>query len=154
MTPLKEVNDIVYRIVGSCMEVHKTIGPGLGIDIYKKALEIEFPTRELKFESDKAIDVVFKDTVLGNITIDFLVNDAVVMMLRAQEELKDFEIQQVLRILQMTGNKMGILVNFGNVKIQYKRVLPSRGQKEGRKDHPRMIGYREMGRTREDNPVI
>jgi len=154
MTPLKEVNDIVYRIVGSCMEVHKTIGPGLGIDIYKKALEIELPTRELEFKMDKTIDVVFKEKVLGKLTVDFLVNDTVIMMLKAQEELKDFEIQQVLRILQMTGNKMGILVNFGNVKIQYKRVLPSRGPKEPRKDHSRMIGYREMGRTREDNPVI
>jgi len=154
MSNLKEVNDTVYKIIGSCMEVHKTLGPGYPVDFYKKSLETEFKQRELTFETDKALPVIFKESTVGQFIIDFFVNDGVPVMLRAQEELKDIEIQQVLRAMGLAGKTLGLLVNFGNIKIQYKRVLPSRQSKDLRKDPYRMMPYRETGRTREDNPVI
>ena len=153
MAPIKEVNDAVYKIIGSCMEVHKILGPGLPLEFYKHALEIEFPGRELIFETDKEVEVVFKDKLIGRMQVDFVVNGSVIIMVRSMENLRDIEIQQVLRAMRLLSLGMGILVNFGNVKIQYKRVLPSRGQKESRKDPLRSMGYREMGRTREENPL-
>jgi hypothetical protein len=82
------------------------------------------------------------------------VDEKVVLMIRSQEYIKDTVIQQVLRCLSLTGCTIGVIVNFGQVKIQYKRVLPSHQKKEGRKDTYRSSAHREIGKTREGNPVI
>ncbi len=137
------------------MEVHKTLGPGYSIDFYRKALEVEFEQKELKFESQKSVQVMFKEVMVGFFEVDFVIAGDVVVSLRSQDMLKDVEIQQVLRCLNLLKCGIGLLVNFGGVKIQYKRVLPSHSQGQTRKEQPyRYTGHREMGKTREGNPVI
>ena len=156
MNQLKDTNETIYKLIGSCMEVHRTLGPGFEVETYKKALEIEFKEKEFKFEADKSFDVVYKDNLIATLKVDFIVNESVIMAIRCQNELKDTEIQQVLRALPMTNTGIGLLVNFGNTKIQYKRILPSRqARNDVRKDQ--LVGvaaYREMGKTREANPII
>ncbi|OVE80192.1 hypothetical protein BVY01_00660 [bacterium I07] len=154
MALMKEVNEKVYKIIGSCMEVHKALGPGYPEDFYKRALEIEFPLKGLEFDARKSIQVIFKQQQVGSLEIDFLVAKDVVVMVRSQEGLKDIEIQQVLRCLSLTEATIGVLVNFGLVKIQYKRILPSYQQRDVQKPGYRIPGSREIGRTREGNPVI
>ncbi len=149
----KEVNEKVYQIIGSCMEVHRVLGPGYPIDFYKKALEIELAEKGLTGEMNKSLQVMYKDTLVGTQEIDFLINGDVVLMIRSQEAIKDIEIQLILRCLVLTESSIGLLVNFGNVKIQYKRVLPSYQQRDIRKDVYRTAGYREIGKTREGNPL-
>lgn len=154
MALLKAVNEKVYKIIGSCMEVHRALGPGYPVDFYQRALEVELALKELPFEAKKSLQVVYKDVLVGMLEIDFLINDEVLLMIRSQDSLKDTEVQQVLRCLLLTGRAIGILVNFGLTKIQYKRVLPSHQQRDTRKDQYRIAGYREIGKTREGNPVI
>lgn len=155
MALLKDVNEKVYKIIGSCMEAHKTLGPGYPVDFYRKALEIELPSKGLKFESQKTIKVMYKDALVGTMEIDFLINEKVILMICSQESLGDIEVQRVLRSISLTSCKIGIVVNFGQVKIQYKRVLPSHQHRDVRKDHyNRLSGYREIGKTREGNPLI
>ena len=154
MALMKDVNDKVYKIIGACMEVHKTLGPGYSIDFYRKALEVEFDQKGLEFESQKSIQVVYKEVMVGSFEVDFIVAGDVIISLRSQDTLKDIEIQQVLRCLNLMECSIGLLVNFGGVKIQYKRVLPSHAQGQTRKEPYRYTGYREMGKTREGNPVI
>ena len=154
MTVLKEVNEKVYKIIGACMEVHRNLGPGYPVDFYRRALEVELPSKEMPFESRKTLQVTFKDVLVGTLGIDFLIDDTVILMIRSQEGMGDVEIQQMLRCLSLTGSIIGILVNFGLAKIQYKRIMPSHKQKEVRKDTYRAVGYREIGKTREGNPVI
>ena len=154
MALLKEINEKVYRIIGACMEVHRTLGPGLPPDFYKKALAVELPQKDLPFETDTSVEVKYKDEIVGSVDIDFIVDKAVVMAVRSQDTLKDVEVQQVLRSMSITKCAIGILVNFGNVKIQYKRILPSQQHRDVRKESYRSMGYREKGRTREGNPVI
>jgi GxxExxY protein len=154
MTLMKEINEVVYKIIGSCMEVHKTLGPGHPAEYYKKALEIEMPQKGLEFEAEKNVDVLYKDTPVGSTAIDFLVAKNVILLIRCQEGLSDVEIQKVLRLISLTGGSIGVLVNFGLAKIQYKRVLPGYQQREPRKDIYRSPAYREIGKTREGNPVI
>jgi GxxExxY protein len=155
MSSMKDVNETIYKIIGSCMEVHKALGPGYPVDMYKKALTHEFSLRELSGKPDVTVDVKYKENVVGTVQIDFVVNESVIVALRCQEDLKDIEIQQVLRCLPLAGTSMGLLVNFGNIKIQYKRILPSRsGRSEGIKNQSiGVAAYREMGRTREANPI-
>ena len=154
MTLMKEMNEKVYKIIGSCMEVHRTLGPGYPVDFYRKALEVELPLKEMPFELKKTLQVLYKDLLVGTLEIDFLIDGDVVLMIRSQEGLQDIEIQQVLRCLNLTSSVIGILVNFGLAKIQYKRIMPSHQQKEVRKNHYRVTGYREIGKTREGNPLI
>ncbi len=154
MALVKEVNEKVYKIIGSCMEVHRVLGPGYPADFYKKALEFELKEKELTFESEKSLDIRYKETDIGKQTIDFLISDDVVLIIRSQDSLKDIEIQQMLRYIALTESAIGVLVNFGNVKIQYKRVLPNYQQKDIRKEPYRAAGYREIGKTREGNPVV
>lgn len=154
MTLMKAINEKVYKIIGSCMEVHRTLGPGYSVDFYKKGLEVEFPLKELPFESKKTLQVIYKDVLVGTLEIDFVIDGDVVLMIRSQDGLKDSEIQQVLRCITMTEAAMGILVNFGLSKIQYKRVVPSQQQKEFRKDIYHVSAYRQLGKTREGNPAV
>ena len=154
MALMKEMNEKVYKIIGACMEVHRTLGPGFPVDFYRKALEVEFPLKVLPFESMKTLQVMYKDVLVGTVEIDYLIDKDVVIVLRSQENLKDTEIQQVLRCLALTGSLVGILVNFGLAKIQYKRVMPSHQQKDVRKDVYQQMAYRHIGKTREGNPVI
>ena len=146
MALMKEVNETVYKIIGSCMDVHRTLGPGFSIELYKKALQVEMAEKELAIEQDRTVEIKYKDVLVGTQIIDFIVNEAVIIALRSQDNLKDMEIQQVLRLLPLTSTGVGLLVNFGNIKIQYKRILPSRQSREPRSEQPmRPMGYREIG---------
>lgn len=156
----KEVNEIVYKLIGICIELHKVLGPGFPVEVYKKALEIELKEKEFSFESDKEFTISYKEVSVGTQKIDFLVNGSVILEIRSmQEDLLDLEIQKVLRMLPITGAPMGLLFNFGTPKIQYKRILPSRAMRGETLSQPRLdkplrpMGYRETGRTRENNPI-
>lgn len=157
----KEANEVIYKVIGVCMEVHRLLGPGFPSEFYQKALEVEMKEKELPFEANKELQVIYKEQVVGTYTIDFLVSGSVVLEVRSnRDEMGDLEIQHTLRSLTLSGAPMGILVNFGNLKIQYKRILPSRAMRGeaprmDRIDRPlRPMGYRETGRTRESNPIM
>jgi len=151
---MKEVNEKVYKVIGSCMEVHRTLGPGHPVSFYRKALEVELALKKLPFEVQKSVQVLYKDVLVGTLELDFIVEGEVIVVIRSQETLKDIEIQQILRCLALTGSTIGLLVNFGQVKIQYKRVLPSYQHREPRKEPYRTAAYREIGKTREGNPIM
>lgn len=153
MTMLKETNETMYKIIGSCMEVYKVIGPGFPVDFYKKALEIEFAEKQLSLEIMKSFAYNYKETQVGSVEIDYVVDGSVIVMTRSYPgEINDVEIQQGVRFLALSGCPIGLLVNFGNTKIMYKRILPTRLNKEPRKEDTRPLGYRPPTKTlREGN---
>jgi GxxExxY protein len=151
----KEVNEAVYKVIGACMDVHRTVGPGFPVEFYVKALEIELKEKELTFARDCPVSIKYKETEIGTATLDFLVNESIILNVRSDAELHDVEVQQVLRIMGQIDVPMGLIMNFGNLKVQYKRVLPSRqGQQPISNRVLSPLGYREMGRTREGNPIM
>jgi GxxExxY protein len=126
--------------------------------MYRKALEIEFKEKDLTSEFMKQLKVTYKDIEIGETLIDFLVNEKVIVAVRVQPDLTDFDIQTTLRCLKLADSPIGILVSFGSVKINYRRILPSRPEnKEIRREALRPLGYREMtremGRLRDQNPT-
>jgi GxxExxY protein len=154
MTMLKETNEIMYKIIGSCMEVYKAIGPGFPVDFYKKALEIEFAEKQLSLEIMKSFPYTYKENAIGNVEIDYVVDGSVIVMVRSYPgEISDVEIQQGVRFLALAGCPIGLLVNFGNTKIMYKRILPTRLNKEPRKEDTRPLGYRPMVKTMRDGNI-
>jgi|GEM_PF-459325 len=165
---MKELNEKVYKIIGACMEVHRILGPGFPVEFYRKSMAAELKAKGLKFEEEKSIEVKYKDLVVGELTIDFIIEGEVVLAVRSQDLLLDTEVQQMLRCLSFSNTPLGVLVNMGQAKIQYKRILPSRQQQsQSHHAHPnaqqsrdtrkevsyRMPSPRGTGRTRENNPI-
>jgi len=116
--------DLTYEIIGAAMEVHSEIGPGYNEEIYQKSLEIEFRNRKVQFEPQKSVEVEFKGEMVGLKLLDFLVDNKIVVEIKALSRLDSIHEAQLISYLKATGSKIGLLINFGAKKLEYKRILP------------------------------
>jgi len=117
-------SDLTYQIIGAAMAVHNKIGPGHKEAVYQKMLTDELLTRGLTVEPEKAIEIVVDEKVYGLLYIDHLVNDTVIVECKALAHLlTNEEIAQVITYLAATGLPVGLLLNFGRRRLQYKRIF-------------------------------
>lgn len=113
-----------YQIIGSCMEVHKSLGAGFLEAVYQEALTIEFVETGIPFVKEKVLDVWYKGKLLQKKYVaDFLCFNEVVVELKAMDGLSPEHISQVLNYLKACDKKIGLIVNFGTRSLQYKRVI-------------------------------
>lgn len=113
-----------YEIIGACMEVANELGCGFFESVYQEALSIEFSQKGIPFEKEKVLDIYYKDRLLSKKYIaDFVCFDQVIVELKAIETFQPEHTAQVLNYLKATGKKVGLLINFGNPKLQYKRII-------------------------------
>jgi GxxExxY protein len=118
------LKDECYRIIGACMEVHSELGAGFLEAVYQEALSIEFDEREIPYLSERRLDVFYKGERLNKFyAADFICFDRIIIEIKAIEGLTDEHLSQVLNYLKPTGMKIGLLINFGTYKLQYKRVI-------------------------------
>ena len=111
-----------YKIVGAVYEVHKHLGPGLLEKVYQEALEQEFLLQGIPFE--KEFEVIYKGTVLNQKYIaDFVCYNKIIVELKSVEELIPFHTAQVLNYLNITGLRLGLLVNFNARKVVPRRIV-------------------------------
>ncbi|MBI4570549.1 MAG: GxxExxY protein [Chloroflexi bacterium] len=119
--------ELTYRIIGCAMHVHNQLGPGLREATYQKALSLNMAEAGLAFEAEKPVEVTLDGARLGMLYIDHLVEDSVVVEEKALSHLLTAdEVAQVITYLAATGLPVGLLLNFGRRRLQYKRVLPPR----------------------------
>lgn len=119
MITQKYITDLTYKINGACIEVHKILGAGLAEIVYHKALEEEFRIRDIKFKSEFIIPVFYKDKNLEcDFKCDFLVEDLIVLEIKAVNQIIDIHKSQVLNYMNLLKVPKGILINF-NVKNIY-----------------------------------
>ena len=111
----KSEDDISHQIIGAAVEVHRTLGgPGLLESIYESALCHELVLRGLRIQRKKPVQVVYKGVVIREpLFIDLLVEDKVLVEVKATEKNHPIYETQVLTYLRLTGIKLGLLVNFG-----------------------------------------
>lgn len=110
-------NALSKLIIGAAIEVHRQTGPGLLESAYEECLAYEFTARDIPFERQKPVPMVYKDVQLDcGFRLDFLVGDLVVVELKAVSELAPIHDAQVLTYLKLTGCKLGLLLNF-NVRL-------------------------------------
>ena len=108
---------LTENIIGAAMEVHRALGPGLLESVYQACLAREFALRSLSFEQEIPLPVIYKDVRLDcGYRLDFLVNDKVVVELKAVEQMLPVYEAQLLTYLRLTGCKVGLLMNF-NVPV-------------------------------------
>ena len=116
--------DECYKIIGCCMDVHNELGCGFLEAVYQEALSIVFSEKKLPFIKEKILDIKFKDRILNKKYVtDFICYNEVIVELKATECLADHDIAQVLNYLKATGKKIGLLINFGATKLQYRRII-------------------------------
>jgi len=113
-----------YKIVGACMEVHKTLGAGFLEPVYQEALAIEFKKQRIPFEQEKELKIPYKDVVLKKRYIaDFVCYNKIIVETKALNGLISDHIAQTLNYLKATNFKLGILVNFGERSLKYERIV-------------------------------
>jgi GxxExxY protein len=112
MQPDPELNRITNAIIGAAIEVHRRLGPGLLESLYENALAIEFAQRGIPFRRQVCINVTYKVHPIGDCRLDFLVDDKVLVELKAVETLASVHKAQVLCYLRITKHKLGLLINF------------------------------------------
>ena len=114
----------VYDIVGAAMEVHKELGNGFPEGVYQEALAIEFEERNIVFEREKNVGVEYKGIALEkNFRPDFLCVQKIIVEIKALSELTKTHQSQVLNYLKATSLNVGLLINFGQNSLVYKRFV-------------------------------
>ncbi len=113
-----------YEIIGAAMEVHRVLGHGFLEAVYHEALAREFEARGIPFESEKTLIIQYKGQALTTAyRADFICFEEVVVELKAIQSLTGPDESQLINYLKATGIKRGLLLNFGSVSLQHKRMV-------------------------------
>ncbi len=123
------MSDLIYKeesfkIIGLCMDVHRELGKGHDEILYKDALEFEFGQNIIRFAREKEYSTLYRTIILRHkYRADFVVFDKILLEAKAVEKLTDAHVKQVLNYLAASKLKLGLLVNFGEDSLQYKRIV-------------------------------
>jgi GxxExxY protein len=116
--------DLSYQIIGLCMEIHNNLGGGFSEVVYKDALEWELKNAEIPFEREKEYRVNYKGFDLPHqFYADFVVFSQIIIEVKGVAEISDKFIAQCLNYLKVSDNQLALLINFGESRLNYKRVL-------------------------------
>ncbi len=115
--------DLSYRVRGSIYTVFKELGPGFLENIYQNALEIELTKRGISFEAQKEIEVYYDGIQVGLHRLDLVVEDKIVLELKAVDDLHPQHEAQIISYLKASRLSVGFLVNFGGKKAKIKRYI-------------------------------
>ena len=110
-------DELTEEIIGGAIEVHRTLGPGLLESTYEDCLAVELELRGLRFERQKSLSIEYKGRrVAADLRIDLLVEQPVIVELKAVEKLLPVHAAQLLTYLRLSNTRCGLLINF-NVPV-------------------------------------
>ena len=118
-----ERDELTYKIIGSAMKVHNTMGPGFQEVIYQRCLAIELERADLDFQREQEQLVYYEDIEVGTRRADFIVENRVVVELKALIDLQDVHIAQAKNYTVAYDFPLGLLINFGSQSLQYKLLF-------------------------------
>lgn len=111
------------QIIGAAIKVHKELGPGFLESIYEEALQVELSKNELDFASQVEVQIEYLGVPVGLHRLDILVQNEVIVELKAVKELADIHFAQLRSYLKATGMKVGLLLNFSKPTLEVRRVV-------------------------------
>ena len=113
MEEKEKLDQITRRIIGAAIEVHKSVGPGLLESAYQACLAFELKARGLKVEEQRPLPIIYKDVHLDcGYRMDLVVEDSIVVEIKAVEQLAPIHDAQLLSYLRLSGKSVGLLINF------------------------------------------
>ena len=114
---------ITEQLIGAAFEVHNVLGYGFLERVYQNAMQVELKARDIKVELEPKIKVQFKGVNVGDYAADLLVADRIIVELKTDVAYQTIHEAQLLNELRGTGIKLGYLINFGQEKMEYKRMV-------------------------------
>jgi GxxExxY protein len=118
----KNIDELTHKIIGCCMEVHNHLGNGFQEVVYQRSLAIEFRLQGLSFEREKEMPLFYKGEDVGNRRVDFLVEEKVMVEIKAIEKLEEVHKAQAINYCEAYHIADGLLINFGGKSLEFKRV--------------------------------
>lgn len=115
--------EVTEKIIGAAFEVHQQLGYGFLERVYQRALQVELVRRGATAEIEKRIQVHYKGVVVGDYDADLIVNGCVLVEIKIASEYDKRDEAQLLNELKATGQKVGLLLNFGRTKVTHKRLI-------------------------------
>ena len=115
--------EITEQIIGAAFEVHGVLGYGFLEKVYQRAMQEELRLRGVNAEAECPITVVYKGTIIGEYRADLFVENVVIVELKVAREYQPADEPQLLNELRATRVKVGMLINFGRTKVEFKRLV-------------------------------
>jgi len=126
-------DDLTYKTIGCAMAVHRKLGPGHREHIYQRSLRDQLAEAGLLFESQKLYEVrdgPGSERLLGYYIPDFVVEEKVVVEIKAIQLLDKIHLAQVVGYLAVSGCPIGLLINFGRRSLEHRRIFPPKSIQE------------------------
>ena len=118
--------ELTHEVIDAALAVHRELGPGFLESVYEQALAVEFALRGISFVRQKAIPLFYRDHQIGEHRLDFLVEDRIVVELKAVEALGNLHFATVRSYLKATSLADGLILNFSAMPLTVKRVRRER----------------------------
>jgi GxxExxY protein len=115
--------DLTYKIIGLAMEVHNELGYGFLEKVYENALMIQFKNENINAKNQVPLKVYFKNEIVGEYYPDIIVDEKVIVELKAVDKIIDIHKAQVLNYLKGTKLRVALIINFGKGKLEYERII-------------------------------
>lgn len=115
--------DITEKAIGAAFEVHGQLGYGFLERVYERSMQVELIRRGSSAEIEKRVQVRYQEVVVGDYDSDLIVDGCVLVELKVNPQYDRRDEAQLLNVLKATGLKVGLLVNFGRTKVEYKRLV-------------------------------
>jgi GxxExxY protein len=118
---MKTDYDLAGRVIGAAMEVHRCLGPGFVESVYEHALAIELAASRFIAARQKPIEVQYKEQCVGNFVADLVVDQTLIIELKAFKTILTIHEVQLVNYLTATNLEEGVLLNFGSESLQFKK---------------------------------
>lgn len=114
--------ELTHAIIGCAMKIHSELGNGFQEVIYQRCMAIELAESGINFEREKEMTILYRGNDVGLRRVDFLVEDLIMVELKAVINLEDVHLAQAMNYCEAYHLQIGLLINFGSKSLQFKRV--------------------------------
>jgi GxxExxY protein len=115
-------SELTGKVIGCCMEVHRALGNGFQEVIYQRALEYELELQGILFAREFEMPIYYKQRHIGTRRVDFLVEEKLSVELKATTKIEPVHFAQAINYLEAYNLEIGLLINFGNMKLEFHRL--------------------------------
>lgn len=116
-------SELTHQIIGAAMEVHNALKFGFREVYYQRALALEFKARNIGFEREVPVDIFYRNELIGNRRVDFMVEKLITVEIKAVPEIENRHLAQAIHYVELFDQDIGLLINFGSKSLQFKRLI-------------------------------